>query len=126
MAEGLILKENRRLVRRELIYYLKAADRKTGEEIGRLGDIHTEGMLLLTYEPLPGETVFEVSLELPKAMAQAEGYAEIPVRAQSLWSKPGPKMSNYYENGLSFLNPPAHLKKAITRLMDVFAMPHNM
>jgi len=126
MAEGLILKENRNLTRHELIYYLKVTDRLTGQEIGRLGDIHIEGMLLLTPEPLSGETVYEsLLLELPKAMAQAEGYSKVPIQAQVIWSKPGPPASNYYENGLRFLNLTGQAEKAIIQLTEIFAMPNQ-
>ena len=123
MAEGLVLNESRNLVRRELIYYLKVTDRHTGLEMGRLGDIHAEGMLVLTPEPLAQQTVYKLFLELPKAMAQDEGYAELPIQAEALWSRPGPKPSNYHENGLRFLDLPAQAHKTIKRLTEIFAMP---
>jgi hypothetical protein len=124
MAEGLILKENRNLARRELIYYLKVTDRQTGQEVGRLGDIHTEGMLLLTSEPLPPETLYEeLLLELPKAMAKTEGYSDFTVQAQTIWSKPGPAASTHHENGLRFLNLTVQARKAINLLTEIFAMP---
>ena len=123
MAEGLVLNENRNLVRRELIYYLKVTDRHTGQELGRLGDIHAEGMLILTPEPLSRQTVYKLFLELPKAMAQEEGYKELPLQAEALWSRPGPALSNFHENGLRFLEMPIQAHKAIKRLTEVFAMP---
>jgi hypothetical protein len=123
MAEGLVLNENRNLIRRELIYYLKVTDRHTGLELGRMGDIHAEGMLVLTPKPLLRQTVYKLFLELPKAMAQEEGYAELPIQAEALWSRPGPKPSNYYENGLKFLDLPTQAHKAIKHLTTIFVMP---
>jgi hypothetical protein len=123
MAEGLVLTESRSLVRRELIYYLKVTDRQSGEELGRVGDIHTEGMLVLTPAPLPEQTVYKVFVELPKVMANAEGYTEMPIDAQALWSRPGPKASNFYETGFRFLHPPGQALKIIKRLTEFFAMP---
>ena len=123
MAEGLVLNENRNLIRRELIYYLKVTDRHTGLELGRMGDIHAEGMLVLTPKPLLRQTVYKLFLELPKAMAKEEGYAELPIQAESLWSRPGPKASNYHENGFRFLELPSQAQRAIRRLTDIFAMP---
>ena len=125
MAEGLVLNENRNLVRRELIYYLKVTDRHTGQELGRLGDIHAEGMLLLTPRPLAVQTVYKLFLELPKAMAKEEGYAELPIQAEALWNRPGPKASTYHETGFRFLDLPSQVQKTIKRLTDIFAMPSS-
>jgi len=122
MAEGLLLNENRHLVRRELIYYLKLIDRQTGLELGRLGDIHTEGMLVFTSEPLPLQSVFKLLLKLPKTLAE-EGFPELPVQAQTLWNRPGPRLSNYHENGLCFLDLTIKAQKTINRLTEFFAMP---
>jgi hypothetical protein len=123
MAEGLVLNENRNLVRRELIYYLKVTDRHTGQELGRLGDIHAEGMLIFTPEPLPSQAVYKLFLELPKAMAQEVGYTELPIQAEALWSRPGPKPNNYHENGLRFLDLSSQAHKDIKQLTEIFAMP---
>ena len=123
MAEGLVLIENRSLVRSELIYYLKVTDRQTGQELGRIGDIHTQGMLIFTPEPLPVQTTYNLSLELPKAMASDVGFSELPVQAQALWNQPGPKLSNYYENGFRFLGLPASTQVVIDRLTLLFSMP---
>ena len=123
MATGLVLQENRKLTRCELIYYLKVTDRENGLELGRIGDIHTEGMLLLTPELLPEQAVYDLLLELPKVMAEEEGYSEVPVQAQVVWSKPGPKLGNHCENGTRFLNPSTQARKIINRLTEIFAMP---
>jgi hypothetical protein len=124
MAEGLVLNENRKLVRRELIYYLKVTDRKTGLEFGRIGDLHAEGMLVLSPQPLPGQTVFKLFLELPKGIAAELGYSVLPVQAEAVWNRPGPKLSNYSENGLRFLNPPSQAQAVINLLTELFAMPN--
>jgi hypothetical protein len=123
MATGLVLHENRKLVRCELIYYLKVIDRQNGLELGRIGDLHTEGMLLLTPELLPDQAVYDLLLELPKAMAEEVGYPGLPVQAQVVWSKPGPKLGNHWENGARFLNPSPQARKVINRLTEIFAMP---
>ena len=123
MAEGLVLNEQRNLIRRELIYYLKVTDRNTGKELGRMGDIHAEGMLVFTLKPLVTPTVYKLLLELPKNMAKEEGYAELPIVAEVLWSRPGPTLSNYQENGFRFLDLPSQVQRTIRRLTDIFAMP---
>jgi hypothetical protein len=115
--------ENRNLVRRELIYYLKVANRQTNLELGRLGDIHIEGLRLFTLEPLPEQTVYELCLELPKALAEREGYSEVPFQAQARWNRPSPKPGNYHENGLRFLELTSQAHQAIQYLTEILAMP---
>jgi hypothetical protein len=124
MAEGLLRNENRTLIRHELIYYLKVTNRQTNLEMGRLGDIHIEGMLVFTPEdPLPEQTVYDLLLELPKALAESEGYLELPILAQTLWNKPDPRLSNYYLNGLRFLSLTGQAQRVIRDLTEIFAMP---
>ncbi|MGL4208492.1 MAG: PilZ domain-containing protein [Candidatus Adiutrix sp.] len=121
MAEGLVLREQRAFVRRELIYYLKISDTKTGRELGRMGDVHGQGMLVLG-PPLPLSLTYDLSIETPKAMAK-EGFRELRLRAQTMWSRPGPKLSSYYETGMSFIEPDEPTEKLINRLIYLFSMP---
>jgi len=123
MADEGMRYENRNLVRHELIYYLKVTDRQTGQELGRLGDIHLEGMLLFTPEPLPEQAVYDLLLELPKAMAASEERPELPFQAQTLWNRPGPGLSNYHYNGLRFLGLDTQARRIIKNLTEIFAMP---
>jgi len=123
MADELGRYDNRNRVRHELVYYLKVTDRQTGLELGRLGDIHLEGMLLFTPEPLPEQTVYDLSLELPKVLALSEGYSELLFQAQTLWNRPGPGLSNYCYNGFRFLGLDTPTQRVIRKLTEIFAMP---
>lgn len=122
MAEGLVLQEQRSLARRELIYYLKISDRQTGREIGRMGDIHTQGMLVLSEKPLTVGTVLNAALELPKALQTAD-QKEVFLKFEVVWSRPGPKNSTYLENGVRFITPDQAQQEAVNQLIDLFAMP---
>jgi len=122
MAEGLVLQEQRSLTRRELIYYLKISDRKTGREIGRMGDIHAEGMLVLSEKTLPVGAICNAALELPKAL-QTGGQKEVFLKFEVMWSRPGPKNSTYQENGTRFISPDQSQQEAINNLIELFAMP---
>lgn len=79
------MKDKRKLKRRELVYHLKLDDVETGEVIGRVVDIHAEGL------KISGNTKFDVgqrlecSLELPKEIF---GRQKIRFSAQVLWCKP--------------------------------------
>jgi len=122
MAEGLVLTEQRRLNRRELIYYLKIVDKKSGLELGRMADIHAEGMLVLSDRPLPKGQVYETYLELPKAWA-VTGQGKLELTIEALWDRPGPKNSTYHESGVRFINLGQSNKKVINRLIESLAMP---
>jgi hypothetical protein len=125
MSEDRPTDEKRKLVRRELIYYLKVTDRHTGREVGRIGDIHAEGILILAPGPLPKQTVYRLLLELPKTMASQEGCSELAIEAQVAWNQPGPQMGSYHENGCRFLELSPQTLEAIGRLTEIFAMPGN-
>ncbi|MDL2227236.1 PilZ domain-containing protein [Deltaproteobacteria bacterium OttesenSCG-928-M10] len=123
MAEGLVLHEQRGLARRELIYYLKAVDRKTGLELGRMGDIHGEGMLLMSDKPLPAGIVYDLSLELPKALQAGTGHQNLELRCEAMWTRRGPRASSYHENGMRFIDVTGPQRGIIGQLIDLFAMP---
>ena len=125
MAKATMLKEQRRLSRRELIYYLKITDRKTGRELGRLGDLHLDGMLLLGLEPLTIGAIYEAALELPKGMAREEGFSEMPFKAEAVWVRPAPKGQNYCESGFRFLEYAPKARSVLIRLMETFGMPER-
>ncbi len=122
-AEILTMAEQRRLQRRKLIYYLKITDQANGQELGRLGDIHQEGMLVMSPQPLPLEQIYQLALELPKSLVQEGCPSTVLLSAQSLWRKPGPKGSGFHEHGLRFLDVSERQAELIQRLIDLFAMP---
>ncbi len=122
MAEGLVLNEQRTLTRRELIYYLKITDRKSGKELGRLGDIHSEGMLILGRPALEPGQVYDALLELPRAL-QSVGATEFHLKFEIVWTRPGPKNGNFEESGARFTAVSHDAKRMIEQLITLFAMP---
>jgi hypothetical protein len=122
MAEGLVLSEQRTLIRRELIYYLKIIDRKSGNELGRLGDIHEEGMLVLGRPPLVTGTVYDTLVELPRAL-QNQGAAELHLKFEAVWNRPGPQNGTFEESGVNFLSLSRDQRVMIAQLITLFAMP---
>ena len=123
MAEGLVLHEQRGLARRELIYYLKAVDRQTGQELGRMGDIHDQGMLLMCEKPLPVGGRYDIGLELPKALQAESGIKALELCCEAVWTRPGPRAASYHESGMMFTNVTVPQRHIIGQLIDLFAMP---
>jgi c-di-GMP-binding flagellar brake protein YcgR len=76
--------EKRKLKRRQLIYYLKVMDGKTNQLLGRLADITSEGLMLISEKTIETERNFHLDLLLPTGM---RGGRMINIEARSLWSK---------------------------------------
>jgi len=75
--------ELRALERRHLIYYLEVYDDETGDLLGHLVDLTTEGIKLVSRDPIEVGKRFRLRMNLP------EGYFDDKVlrfTARSLWS----------------------------------------
>jgi hypothetical protein len=121
MASSLILSEKRRLQRQELIYYLKVLDLLSNNELGRLIDIHTMGLLLMGNRPLETGQDFFIAVELPKGL-QEQGVVRLELKAKCVWQRPS-ETRPFLEHGMMFLNPNEEARKTIALLIDLFAMP---
>ena len=123
MAEGLLLAEQRRQNRRELLYYLRVTDRQNGEDLGRMADIHGQGMLILGDKPLEIGLAYQADLELHKTLIDQGVQPKLPLDFEAVWSRPGPRNSTYQETGVRFLNLDADGLSLIRKLIDIFSMP---
>jgi hypothetical protein len=91
--------EKRKLKRRNLIYYLRVVDRANNRLVGRLVDLTTEGMMLISENPLASNQTYHMKMVLP---AEIDLTREIHIDAQSQWTKPdvNPEL---YATGFHFL-----------------------
>lgn len=92
--------EKRKSKRRHLIYYLKVYDRTTGQLIGQIGDITTEGIMLITESPIDPNRLFQFRMLLPE---EIEGKKEIYFDAKSLWCNKDIN-PNFYNVGFKMIN----------------------
>ncbi|MBA1148685.1 PilZ domain-containing protein [Ectothiorhodospiraceae bacterium WFHF3C12] len=106
--------ENRRQRRRQLIFYLPVHDRATGEKLGLLGDITTEGLLIISREAIPEGQVLELEIvnntshPLPTPLR---------LRGESRWSHPDVN-PDYYATGVELLEVDARTQGAIGKLVS--------
>lgn len=102
--------------RRHLIYYLQAIDAETGQELGRVGDISTNGLLLLTEANLPMGEFFNVIIKI-HGMKEEGSVSQIQVRLKTLWSKKdyNPSISCI---GTQFVEPTEEDIEAISNIID--------
>lgn len=87
--------------RRHLYYYLEVTDSESGASLGRLGDIHEEGMLLLTPISLGPGNRFKVAVLLPAPAGAGRTKLELDVEVR--WSRKE-ATGNLYQNGCSFVS----------------------
>lgn len=73
--------EQRKLQRRNFILDIEVFDRNTGEAVGDLGDITTEGLMIVSENPLEESKSFEFFIRLPE---EAEESLEIQFDAKSI------------------------------------------
>ena len=76
-------REQRRLKRRKLIYYLRVEDLSAGRPLGRLVDITTEGFMLVSSQAIPAGKEYRLALVLPP---NPDAPGRIEFSARSLWS----------------------------------------
>jgi hypothetical protein len=76
------MKEKRKLPRPNIMFYSRVFDRKTGKHLGYLGNITTDGMMIICDEPIDSEITFELRVELPE---DVYSQSEMNINAKSLW-----------------------------------------
>lgn len=94
------MEEQRRLKRRHTYYYSRIFDEDTKELKGRLVDISTNGMKLISDEPIEIDRTFQLKMILPIGI---EGKKSISFGAKSKWCK---KASNpdLYDSGFQLVS----------------------
>lgn len=63
------MRDKRKLKRRHLIYYLNVRERVSGKSIGSLVDISTEGIMIMSENPIALETFLELKIVLESEMS---------------------------------------------------------
>jgi hypothetical protein len=77
------LTEPRTLKRRHPVYYLKVVDRNTDRLVGRVADITTEGIRLVSEKPIASDSILPLRMVLPEKGTKTRG---IDIDARSVWS----------------------------------------
>jgi len=93
------MKEKRKSKRRHLFEYFKIFNRNTGDLIGELVDITTDGIMLISESALDLEIEYPMKVELPEVMK----HPHVNFDAKCVWSRKD-EYSGAYENGFQLLN----------------------
>ncbi|MDR0621114.1 MAG: PilZ domain-containing protein [Deltaproteobacteria bacterium] len=121
MAANILVSEKRTLARRELIYYLKVIEHLSSQELGRLVDIHTRGLLLIGQNCLNVGQDYPINIEMPKVLSE-QGYPPIEAKARCVWVHPS-QARPFNESGLMFTETSEEARRSINLLIDLFALP---
>jgi c-di-GMP-binding flagellar brake protein YcgR len=112
-------REKRKLQRRKLIYYLQVLNRQNDELLGRLVDITTEGLMLISDQPIPTPKVFPLKMLLP---AQNKPSREIRCDAKAVWSKRDVN-PDLYATGFQFVDVSPRDVQSIENLVQDYELP---
>ena len=123
--------ERRTMKRRHLIYYLRVWDADSGELLGHVVDITTEGLMLISERPLPAGQVYRLEIRwrqpadaLDEAAPEAEEVSEmvehcLRFRAETLWSSPDIN-PDFFDTGLRLCDPEETVLEPIQALIESY------
>jgi hypothetical protein len=84
-------KDRRSLMRTDLVYYLEIRDKSQNKMIGRLGDISDGGLMILSEEPLELNSLYSITIKLPRGHNFSKQEIEIAVMTRWVKSDFNPK-----------------------------------
>ncbi len=105
----------RKLKRRHLIYYLEVFDNKSGKLLGHLADLTTEGIKLVSREPIPTGEEFTLKMIVPHDTLDTD---ELVFTAASLWCRPDVN-PDFHATGFAAPDLDEATKELFTRLIQL-------
>lgn len=108
--------QRREQKRRHLLMYLKAYDISSDKLIGRLIDLTSNGMMLLTEKPIDTNKIYLIKIELPEPI---DGKNDITFDAKCLRCE-NDVNSDYYDAGFQIINLDSEEENIISKLIIRF------
>ena len=84
-ANDTAVQEHRGQQRIEVSEVIKVVDRQTGHTVGQLVNISEDGLMLLSPEPVPENSIFQLSLEFAENSSSAAD-GPVMIGVESLWN----------------------------------------
>lgn len=113
MAGESTIYEKRRLERTKLSTSLEVYDLDTGDHLGRVVDLHAEGLMLLSEQPIDLYRHFALQVSLPMTL---NGLTEFFLDAESLWNRESIAGGQYW-TGLHFTHLPDESRSCIEKMV---------
>ena len=115
------MKEQRKIKRRYLLYYMRIYDAVTHQQIGNLVDITPKGFMIVGEHPVPDGQTFRLRMELTSEVAE-KPFLEFS--ACSKWCKPDVTPS-MYNSGFEILGLAHEDITIIQRIIEEFGFRDN-
>ncbi|MCJ8168683.1 PilZ domain-containing protein [Atopomonas sediminilitoris] len=110
-------REQRHIQRQQLPYYLKVFNRITDKPMGYLGNVSSDGLMLISQLPLLTGVEYQLRLKLPGCNGKL---CTLDLQAHCHWSReeatPG-----YYDSGFSVAKAPAEFAQLEGLLRSYFS-----
>lgn len=87
------MNEKRKSPRKIANEVLEVCDQITGTQIGRIVNISSEGLMLLSSEQINPGSVFQVDLRLPRLI---KGHSKISFGAEAVWSSQAAQPDSFW------------------------------
>lgn len=97
-----------------LMYYLRVFSQPSGQLLGHLVDITTEGAMIISDKPLAVNKDFILSMELPDAHGNITA---VVMSASIIWSKPD-ENPHFTDTGIQLIEPSREAIEALSRLIQ--------
>ena len=94
-ANDTAVQEHRGQQRIEVPEVIKAVDRQTGKTVGQLVNISEDGLMLLSPEPVPENSIFQLSLEFAASSTSASD-GPVLIGVESLWNNSSSDQSQHW------------------------------
>lgn len=107
-------KEQRRMKRRHLIYYLEAVDRETDKLVGFLVDITTKGIMLMSKTPIETGKIFQLRILLKTDLSEKK---YLNFDAKSKWCEKSIN-TEIYDTGFELINTDISEFREIEEVID--------
>lgn len=107
------MSEKRKLERHRVSNSLEVYDLDTGDLLGRVVDLHTEGLMLLSERPIALFKSYALQVNLPMNL---NGVTEFLLDAESLWHRESIAGGQFW-TGLHFTNLPDESRQCIQKMV---------
>jgi len=106
--------EKRKFPRRDLIFYSRVSDGKSGRALGYLLNITPEGAMILSEKTMDVDLEVELHIELPEGLSDLK---EMVIPARSRWCQPDIN-PEFYDVGFMFTNTSQEYTELILKLVE--------
>jgi PilZ domain len=114
-----MLKEQRKMQRRDFSYYMPVSDAETAEHVGIMTDISLGGFKLDSRQPIPNGQLSHIRLELSYDLAPQAG---LDLVGRSKWCHPDYVGPSIYNVGFEIVNILPDDKIILQRVLDKYGL----